>query len=212
MTPKWTAMLVAAAALAISTGAQAANPVPDKAGAFVAYCAGHFADCRSKIVDADVAVLATKLFAKQGAQLCVLPKGIDNDAATKEILAWLGNHKNVHAMTTDDGIQAAMKNLWHCQLQIGDGSVPGGPPAKTGAFVAYCPTHYAKCANEIVAVTVTVSVAVPDRPKHCSPPRDIKTKDLAAAVLGWLGQHKETYGLTTDDGIAVAFDHLWPCR
>lgn len=69
MTLKWTGMLVAGVALAISTGAQAANPVSDKAGALVAYCAGYFTDCRSKVVDADVAVLATKLFAKQGAQL-----------------------------------------------------------------------------------------------------------------------------------------------
>ena len=210
MVSKWAAILIACIALNVSTAGQAANPTPDKTGAFVAYCAGHFADCKSKVVDADVAVLATKLFAKQGAQLCTIPKGIGNDAATKDILVWLGNHTNVHAMATDDGIQAAVKALWHCKLQIGDGSEPGGPPAKTGAFVAYCTENFVKCANKMVSVTV--SIMVPDKPKHCIPPDTLKGKEIGTAVLGWLGQHKETYGLSTEDGITAAFDHLWPCR
>jgi len=191
-------------------GALAANPVPDKAGAFVAYCAGHFADCRAKVVDADVATLATKLFAKNPQSVCSIPKGISMDAATKEILGWLGSHKVAASMSTDDAIQAAVKDLWHCKTQIGDGTVPGGPPAKTGAFVTYCASQQAKCAGEIVAATVTV--AVPDRPVHCSPPNGIKTPELTARVVAWLQQHKETYEMKTFDGIATAFDHLWPCR
>lgn len=210
MASKWTAVLIAGIALNVGAVGHAANPTPDTTGAFVAYCAGHFADCRSKVVNVDVAVLATKVFAKKGAQLCTIPKGVGNDAATKEILVWLGDHKNVHAMATDDGIQAAVKALWHCKLQIGDGSEPGGPPAKTGAFVAYCTTNFVKCANKMVSVTV--SIMVPDRPKHCTPPNTVKTKEVGAAVLGWLGQHKETYGLSTEEGIMVAFDHLWPCH
>lgn len=204
------ALSMTAAALVISTGAMGANPVPDKAAAFVAYCAGHFADCKAKVVDADVAALATRLFAKQPQSVCSIPKGVSTDAATKDILAWLGNHKIAAAMSTDDAIQAAVKDLWHCKTQIGDGTVPGGPPAKTGAFVSYCANQQTKCANEIVAVTV--AVAVPDRPVHCSPPDDIKTKELAARVVAWLGQHKETHNMKTDDGIAAAFDHLWPCH
>jgi hypothetical protein len=204
------AVVMAVAVVAISTSVQAANPIPDKVDAFVAYCAGHLADCRSTIVEADVAVLATKLFAKQGEQLCTIPRGVSMDNATKQILAWLGSHQNVYAKSTNDGIQAAVTALWHCQVQIGDGSVPGGPPAKTGAFVAYCPTHDVKCADEMVAAAV--SIMVPDRPVHCLPPRGTKNTDISRAVLSWLGQHKETYGFDTIDGIAVAFDHLWPCR
>jgi hypothetical protein len=215
--PKWMAILMACVALCVFSGAQAANPqaqaanpVPDKTGAFVTYCASHFADCQNKVVVTEIGVMADKVFANNPDQVCVIPKGIDNDAATREILAWLGKHKEVEAMKTEDGIQAAVKDLWHCQLQIGDGSVPGGPPAKTGAFVAYCPTHYAKCANEVVAVMA--SVMIPDPPEHCSPPRDITTKDMTTAVLGWLGQHKETYKLNTDDAIMASFDQLWPCQ
>jgi hypothetical protein len=210
MVSKWTVVLIACIALNVPTAGLAANPTPDKTGAFVAYCAGHLADCSSKVVDVDVAVLATKVFAKKGAELCTIPKGVGNDTATKEILVWLGDHKNVHAMATEDGIQAAVKALWHCKLQIGDGSEPGGPPAKTGAFVAYCATHYTNCANEMV--TVSVSIMATEHSKDCMPPDSVKTKEMTVAALGWLGQHKETYALDTDDGIKAAFDHLWPCH
>jgi hypothetical protein len=196
--------------LSISTGAQAANPVPDKAGPFVTYCATHFDDCKNKIVATDVATLASALSAKTVTPPCAIPKGVDETAATKEILSWLSKHKNVDAMKTADGIRIAVKDLWRCRLKIGDGSVPGGPPAKTGAFVTYCSTHYVDCANELVAVSV--AVMVPEPPKHCSPPDAVETKEMTTAVLAWLGQHKETYNLPTDDGITVAFDHLWPCH
>ena len=53
---------------------------------------------------------------------------------------------------------------------------------------------------------------VPDNSKHCSPPDAIETKEMTIAVLGWLGQHKETYELDTDNGIMAAFDQLWPCH
>ena len=206
---KCAAILAASLGLGVSAG-HAASPVPDTAGAFVAYCPGHFADCKAKVVETDVAVMAGKLYVNKDAQVCVIPKGIENDIATKEILAWLGKHKNVAAMKTDDAIQAAFKGLWHCKSQIGDGSTPGGPPAKTGAFVAYCPTHAVKCANKMVSVVV--AVMIPEPPEHCAPPHSLKTQDMSAAVLGWLEQHKETYGLNTDEGIEAAFDHLWPCH
>lgn len=207
---KWMAALIFCVAMNVAIAAQAANSVPDKTGAFVAYCATNFAGCKSKVVDVDTAVLAAKLFANSGKKDCALPKGVGNDNATKQILVWLGNHKNVHSMKTADGIQAAVKALWHCKTQIGDGSEPGGPPARTGPFVAYCATHNVKCADEMVAVSV--SIMVPDHPKHCLPPKNLKNKEVSAAVLGWLGQHKETHGLKTFDGIKVAFDHLWPCH
>lgn len=207
---KRTAISTAALVLSLSPAAQAADPVPDKAGAFVTFCATHFADCKNTVVESDIAIMAGMLFAKTGAKNCAIPKGIDSNNATKEILAWLAKHKNAAAMKTDDAIQAAVKDLWHCQLQIGDGSVPGGPPAKTGAFVTYCATESVKCANEMV--TATVVVMVPDPPEHCLPPKEMKAKETATAVLGWLRQHKETYNLDTTDGIIAAFDHLWPCH
>jgi hypothetical protein len=210
MIPKWLAILTGCLALHVSSDAQAAGPVPDRVGAFVTYCATHFADCKSKIIAADVATMATVLIAKKGTQACTIPKGVDENGATKQILAWLGKHKNTDAMKTEDGIQAAVKDLWHCKLQIGDGTVPGGPPAKTGPFVVYCSAHYTECANEMVAVSV--SIMATERSKHCSPPDAVETKEMTVAALGWLGKHKETYALNTDDGIMAAFDHLWPCH
>jgi hypothetical protein len=216
MASKWMAMHIACIALTAATGARAASAMPEKTGACVAYCAGagHFAACKNHVVEIDLAVLAAKVLGNAATKDCALPKGVGNDNATKQILLWLGNHKNVHAMATVDGVQAAVKALWHCKRQIGDGAVPGGPPAKTGAFVAYCRTHSVKCADEMVTVSVSIdaTILVQGKSKHCMPPKTLKNKKVSAAVLDWLGQHKETYGLDTVDGIEVAFDHLWPCR
>jgi hypothetical protein len=204
------AIVATVAGLLLAGDARAANPVPGNAGGFISYCANHFADCKAKVVEADIAVLATKLFAKQGESLCTIPKGVSTDTATKEILTWLGGRNIAPSMRTDDAIQAAVKDLWKCKVQIGDGSEPGGPPAKTGAFVAYCPGQEVKCANKMVAVTV--AIMVPDKPIHCVPPNNIKGKELGTTVLAWLRQHRETHEMRTEDGIATAFDHLWPCR
>ncbi len=216
MASRWTAILISCIALNFVSGARAAGTMPNKTGAFVAYCAGagHFADCKSHIQDADLAVLAYKVLGNNVTKDCAIPKGVGMDNATKQILAWLGKHKNVHAMATVNSIQAAVKALWHCKTQIGDGSLPGGPPAKTGAFVAYCTTHFVKCANETVTVSVSIMASnmASGRPKRCLPPKSLKTKETGAAVLGWLGQHKETYGMKREDAIMVAFDHLWPCH
>jgi hypothetical protein len=210
MVLKWLANPIALLALGLSTAVQAADPVPDRVATFVAYCPTHFADCKSKVIEADVAVMATILFAKKGTQACAIPKGVDESAATKQILAWLGEHNDADAMKTEDGIQAAVKNLWHCKTQIGDGTVPGGPPAKTGPFVAYCASHYTQSANEMVAISV--SIMATEHSKHCSPPAGVGTRQMTTAVLAWLGQHKENDARDANDGIAIAFDHLWPCH
>src|ERR1700674_406364 len=211
MVPKWISTLIAGSALYVCIDAHSANPVPDKTGPFVAYCTSHFADCKNEVRVTDIATMATFLFTNTAAEPCTIPKGIDIDTGTKEILTWMGKNKNADAMTTTDGIQAAEKELWHCQRQIGDGTVPGGIPAKTGAFIAYCSTHNVACANEMVAVSVSVIIN-PDAPDYCSLPAGLKTQAISDAVLGWLGKHEETYGLDTDAGIKVAFKHLWSCH
>ena len=198
------------ALFALCNVAAGATAVPNTIGDFVVFCADHFSDCEREVRTSDVAALAEALFAKPSQLACVVPKGMDHDAAVKDILVWLSEHKNVAAMKTDDGIRAAEKHLWRCRQRIGDGGTPGGPPAKAGAFVNYCAVNYAPCANEMVSVTVTVRAV--DPPQHCPPPRAIKTKELSDAVLNWLRQHPETYSLSSDDAIMIAFDHIWPCH
>ncbi|MGD1017361.1 MAG: hypothetical protein ABR863_13135 [Roseiarcus sp.] len=153
MVEKLPSIAMACRVLSVAAAAQAANSVPDQAGAFVTYCAAHFADCNNKIVEIDVGIMASAAFANKGAPACAIPEGVDEMAATKGIMTWLSKHKNVDAMKTADGVRLAVKDLSHCHAKIGDGSVPGGPPAKTGAFVAYCAGHYVDCANEMVAVS-----------------------------------------------------------
>jgi len=98
MASKWTALLVACIAFNVATAAWAVSPVPDKVGPFVTYCTTHFADCKNEVVTVDVATMAGILFAKNGTPTCVIPKGVNNDTGTKEILAWLGKTKNTYAM------------------------------------------------------------------------------------------------------------------
>lgn len=93
MVQKRSAILITFLGLYVSTGAQAASPVPNKVGPFVTYCATHFADCKNEIITTDVATMASILFAKKGTPTCVIPKGVNNDTGTKEILAWLSKIK-----------------------------------------------------------------------------------------------------------------------
>jgi len=113
MVGKWSAMLTTTAALCLCSGARAAaNPAPDNTAAFIAYCPSHFHDCKGKVIEADIAAMGAALWATPPTQACAIPKGIDNDLATKEILAWLGEHRDVAPATTDTSIRAAMKSLW----------------------------------------------------------------------------------------------------
>jgi hypothetical protein len=47
---------------------------------------------------------------------------------------------------------------------------------------------------------------------HCTSPDNVETKELTDKVLAWLKEHKEVYDQATEDGNAVAIDHLWPCH
>lgn len=209
MSPKWIGLAIMAALLSMSTNVQAAGSAPDNTQAFTTYCAQHFADCQDKIVTLDIGVLAGKLFAKTGQQLCAIPKGIEPDDATRAILGWLGTHQNSVSPKTKDAVQAAVKDLWHCQIEVANRS-PGAPPALTGPFIDYCARQSVDCADRILAITI--SFMVPDKPIHCSPPDKVETQELADRVVGWWKQHKETFNLKVEDGVAVAVDHLWPCH
>lgn len=212
MTSKLAAVWAICSAICIPTYAYAAKPVPEQTSAFVAYCASHkhFDDCKNQVLDTDIATMMGIVIDKSSAQPCTVPKGVSTDDATKQILEWLGKHKDLDSMKTGAGIRTAEKDLWHCQAQVGDGREPGDPPAKTGDFVAYCATNYIGCANEMVIVAVAVGDF--GMSEHCAPPDSMEGEDLYKAVLPWLKQHPETYGLNTDDGIMAAFNQIWPCH
>jgi hypothetical protein len=89
-------------------GSEVIARAPKKIGDFVPYCTGHFKDCRSMVVLADIDILS-----EGKAHLC--PIGIkDMDIAAKSIVGWLARHKETHAMPTKAGIRSAIKALWPC--------------------------------------------------------------------------------------------------
>lgn len=184
----------------------------ENTGAFLARCADNFKDCKSEVVKADTAILAEILFGKSEAEkkACPIPKGVSNEGATKAVVAWLNQHPETHVFSTFDGIQAAIKGVWHCQTEVAEDPAEKSRrvPRNTGEFVSYCGSHYVPCANKIVVTDVSHAVSN----EHCASPKGIKSEYLAKAVLSWLGQHPETFKLATNDGISEAIDHLWPCR
>lgn len=81
---------------------------PKKTADFVAYCTDHFKDCRTIIVSVDIEHLA-----ESKPNVCTI-RSKDNDVATKSIVGWLAQHKEIYGKPTRDGIGAAIKALWPC--------------------------------------------------------------------------------------------------
>jgi len=100
----------------LSTPADAASAVPERAGDFVAYCTSHFRECRSKIIEIDVAAMAGGLWGKDDiTKVCAVPQDVDITDASKKILAWLTNNAAAADMTTTNGVHAAEKAIWNCR-------------------------------------------------------------------------------------------------
>jgi hypothetical protein len=148
--------------------------------------------------------------------VCHVPKGIEDGVAALAIVGWLSAHPNAANMGTEDGIKTAIKALWNCQESVATGVTSWGVPDKTGAFVTFCADakHYTKCADQIVQASVNASAEriFNGQSSHCSAPDNVASKDVTAKVLAWLIDQKEGYGQATEDGIAAAVDHLWPCH
>lgn len=212
--------MIRSAALAIlvilgAQSAQAAETAPAKAGAFAAWCEGRAAACKAAVVEANLERLAVILNDPQAPAPCMIPKGVETGDGTRQIVAWLGSHREAAGLSTADGIAAAQKAIWTCQAQVGDGVIPGDPPARTAAFLAYCPNHVVKCANKMTEVQLdayAMTLFDNPAPAACAPPKGSKPLAVNAAVLAWLAQHPETHGMETDAAIQSSFDHLWPCH
>jgi hypothetical protein len=199
------------AAWVLTPSTVSAQGVPAKAGAFAAYCTPLKEDCSSKIEDAQVAALAGA-----ASDVCSVPDGITADEGARAIVGWLSAHPANANMSTEDGINAAIKALWNCQKSVATGHTSRGVPDNTGVFVTFCDdaTHYVPCANEVVQASVNADMAlqVNGKSAHCSSPDKVETKELTDKVLAWLKDHKELYGQKTEDSTAIAIDHLWPCH
>jgi hypothetical protein len=100
----------------LSTTADAASPVPERAGDFVVYCKSNFKECKNKILSLDVAAMAGALWGKDNkTQVCVTPDDVNDTVAAKQILAWLTDNDAAANMTTANAVRAAEKAIWNCR-------------------------------------------------------------------------------------------------
>ncbi len=214
---KWTGVSTALAVVVVLAApgvGRAADDVPAATGAFVAYCDGHLKACQNYIVELQIGSALDPDARASGE--CLVPRGVQDAAAGKAIIGWLGGHPELNGRSTHDGVVAAIKAIWNCQDKVESGVTSLGSPDRTGAFVSFCadPAHRTVCDEEIVAASLSAYIAYQDgKPgQHCTSPDSVETPELASKVIAWLGRHPELNGQPTEDGIAMAIDAIWPCH
>jgi Tfp pilus assembly protein PilW len=207
-----TAALILIAGALMPNRAWAAADVPATAQKFAVFCTPLNDACRSKIIG----VQMDSSFSTPPATDCEVPDGIEHEEGYKAIVSWLSAHPETASMSTEDGINAAIKALWNCQKSIATGHTSWGAPDKIGAFVTFCADakNYVICANQIVEASTNAyaAQALNGKSDHCSAPDGVETKELTVKVLAWLKDHTEVNGQDTGTGITAAIDHLWPCH
>ena len=87
-------------------------------------------------------------------------------------------------------------------------------PNTVGPFVTFCKTNFKDCRGKISEVQLDALASEMSEPsgKICSVPRGIEPEAGAHAIVEWLGQHRETAGLSTGDGVKTAIKALWNCQ
>jgi hypothetical protein len=207
-----TAVLILIAGVLTPNRAWAATDVPSTAGKFAIFCTPLNDACRTKIIGVEM----DSSLSTPPATDCEVPEGIEHEEGYNAIVSWLSAHPETASMSTEDGINAAIKALWNCQKSIATGHTSWGAPDKIGAFVMFCADakNYPICANQVVEASTNAyaALALNGKSDHCSIPDGIETKDFTAKILAWLKDHTEVNGQDTGSGIAAAIDHLWPCH
>ena len=91
---------------------------------------------------------------------------------------------------------------------------PSDAPATVGPFVTFCQTNFPDCFGKITEIQLNALVQDVQEGTRlsCSVPRGIDPKAGAHAIVDWLGQHSESAGLATADGVTAAIKALWNCQ
>lgn len=209
------AIAVALAAPAIAADEAPKPKVPETVGPFLTFCVDHMRSCESEIGTIDV---VNSMHQAENKQTCLVPRGVSDDDATRQVLAWLGQHNELASSSTSDGVTAAIKNVWNCVAEIPNGKTGNGAPENTGEFLTFCADakHHNRCANVILGISMrayAASIGIDNGSHgHCSIPDSVDTGAGAAQVYAWLGQHSETHNLDIEDTAVTAIDALWPCH
>lgn len=206
-------IVVAGSALAATKGQK--SKVPEVVGPFLTYCNEHFKECAGTIAMVEVVISFSHT---EGQPLCLVPRGVTDDSANHQILAWLEQHDELAGASTDHGVTAAIKGVWNCVAEVPNGKTSNGAPENTGAFLTYCADkgHLGKCDDVVMTASLrayAASIGIDNGAKaHCSAPGKMNQSEVTEKVLAWLQDHSETHDQDIEDTSATALDNLWPCH
>ena len=82
---------------------------PAQTGAFLAFCKSNDDGCISEVSDASFAMIV------QDRSWCPTSETDDVKILTPKVVQWLSAHPETNDMPTDDGITAALKQLYPCK-------------------------------------------------------------------------------------------------
>jgi hypothetical protein len=207
--------LACAFAAGAASVAQGTSNVPKTVGPFVAYCATNFNDCTGEIAS-DQAILS--LTQEQDKTVCLVPRGVTDDSADRQILNWLAQHNELAASSTSDGVEAAIRAIWNCVTEIPNGQTYNGAPENTASFLSYCAdsAHDAVCADVIDTASLRAYAASlgfkNGEQGHCSIPDAVKSQDALMQVMGWLKGRSDMLDRDIEDVAPYAIDGVWPCH
>ena len=107
------ALAIAACSFLILGTAASADETPSQTGAFLAYCKTNSEGCLNKIAEISFAMLVTNTGPKK--EWCPAKETDDVKVLTPKVVGWLNAHPAVNSKTTDDGIKAALIQLYPCK-------------------------------------------------------------------------------------------------
>ena len=92
--------------------ARAADEVPPQIGAFLSYCKTNSKGCADKISGISFAMLVTSPIDHKW---CPTKETDDVDVLAPRVVQWLAAHPEDNNIKTNDGIQAALIQLYPCK-------------------------------------------------------------------------------------------------
>jgi hypothetical protein len=107
---------IAVCAVAWPSMALAAADAPAQNGAFVDYCKTNSEGCIDKVARIYTAMLINATIA-QKREWCPGKEANDAKVLTPKVIGWLTAHPETNGMTTNDGINKAVIQLYPCKRQ-----------------------------------------------------------------------------------------------
>ncbi len=108
-------VLFVSCAVAWSSVATAADDAPLQTSAFIAYCKSNSSGCADKIAEMYAAMLILNTVQIRDRIWCPADEANDIKVLAPRVIGWLTAHPEAGSKTTNDGIQAAVTQLYPCK-------------------------------------------------------------------------------------------------